>query len=216
LANITIEVDSREQEPFLFPKTVIWSPRPGVGEVLYIKTVRKTLKFGDYRIAADPRNVGIERKMGLNELATNTCTNDRVRFGKAWHGFLRHYTWPVLVVEESLATAKVFNHTSNLPLEEMAMTQVWDLIADGVKNYGLIPLWVGPAHQQRTRYRLGERLVQLMMALRTKGSRDLHRIAEEMTNHGNRTGKNSAPGGTAPAAESHVGTTQDNVSGDLS
>lgn len=85
---LTILVDSREKNPLLFPKTMMWSDHRGNQRLFDIIVERRTLITGDYQVGEDeacyalgsPEACLAEKKGSLKELYDNTSTNDAPRF----------------------------------------------------------------------------------------------------------------------------------------
>lgn len=99
MPSVLIEIDSREQKPLLFPKTLkIWK---GHVSSVYTISVQEgvTLPAGDYRLAAHPRAGICERKRDINELHQNLLTSDRTRFLKAITRLQDACTFPFFFLE---------------------------------------------------------------------------------------------------------------------
>ena len=80
---LTVQVDSREKIPFLFPATTSW----GEGKNARLVPVHVevcTLDAGDYRLAEYPTSCVIERKGTASELWTNLFSKDSERQARAF------------------------------------------------------------------------------------------------------------------------------------
>jgi ERCC4-type nuclease len=96
----TILIDSREQKPLAFPKSVTVK----VGKTrrtFMLRTKVVTLDAGDYCLAEFPNVGGCERKANNRELYQNLITKDRTRFKKAWQKFVDTYSRPFLMIEQT-------------------------------------------------------------------------------------------------------------------
>lgn len=101
---ITIQVDSREQYPLLFPSII----KIGDPELTYkmipiaVKTQRIKLDCGDYRIKEYPRECIAERKASQLEIYKNlNDSHDRIRQAKAFRKLVASCEHPLLLVEAS-------------------------------------------------------------------------------------------------------------------
>jgi len=158
--NITIEIDRNEQHPFIFPEQVVWSPRPRRYEMLRIGTERKVLPFGDYRLKKAPKGCVIERKMGAKELAHNLLAPvDRQRFQAAWTRFVEGCSFPVLVIEDSLARFHETPSRTKIRSEDVALS-FWSLIQ---KQPPHCVIWAGRLSSTAHRIAFGTQLVRLLM-----------------------------------------------------
>lgn len=160
---LTVEVDKNEQEPFTFPAQVVWTKPNGNRELCKIKTVRKRLLAGDYRLASHPTACGIERKKGIDELCSNLLTRDRARFNDAWRRFYSTFQHPVLVIEQCLSSAGSLNFSPPGLTASDAMASFWRLLLSTPKPVTVI--WAGRAASPTTRLNLGEQLIRMMLAL---------------------------------------------------
>ncbi len=101
---VTVLVDTREQFPILFPRTVaVVNPDdPKKMKRVIIDTQKEKLHAGDYRLAEYPRLIVIERKSSLLELSKNmTDTKDKARQGKSFTKLINCCKYPYLLVEAS-------------------------------------------------------------------------------------------------------------------
>lgn len=103
-AEITIQVDTREQFPLLFPAII----QIGHPELTYkmipiaVKHERIKLDCGDYRIKEYPKVCIVERKASQLEIYKNlNDSHDRVRQAKAFRKLVASCEHPVLLVEAS-------------------------------------------------------------------------------------------------------------------
>lgn len=103
-AEITIQVDTREQFPLLFPDII----QIGHPELTYkmipitVNHERLTLPCGDYRLKEYPKDCIVERKASQLEIFKNLNeSHDRVRQAKAFRKLVASCNHPVLLVEAS-------------------------------------------------------------------------------------------------------------------
>lgn len=101
---ITIQVDSREQYPLLFPAMI----KIGDPELTYkmipiaVKTERIKLDCGDYVLKEYPRECIAERKASQLEIYKNlNDSHDRIRQAKAFRKLAASCSHPLLLVEAS-------------------------------------------------------------------------------------------------------------------
>ncbi len=101
---ITIQVDTREQYPLLFPELI----QIGHPELTYkmipiaVKTERIKLDCGDYRLKKYPAECIVERKASQLEIYKNlNDSHDRIRQAKAFRKLVASCEHPVLLVEAS-------------------------------------------------------------------------------------------------------------------
>lgn len=157
---ITVEVDSREQNPLLFPDHVMWCPQPYKPTVVRIKTAKVTLPFGDYRIASHPDCCVVERKGSFDELCTNLLSADRARFNNAFQRLLDGCRYPTLLVEDNPSRHWVPKGTGKMTDSDL-FCSLWGLVLGTPR---LTPLFVGRVLSPATRRNLGGQMVRLMLA----------------------------------------------------
>ena len=74
---ITVQIDTREQRPLLFPRLLSWVDPHARGRIIIkVKTERVKLDAGDYRLKHSKTTCIIERKASLRELQKNFTTGD--------------------------------------------------------------------------------------------------------------------------------------------
>ena len=103
-AEITIQIDSREQYPLLFPAMI----QIGHPELTYkkipVRIIKEVLKLdcGDYRLKEYPTDCIVERKASQLEIWKNLNeSHDRIRQAKAFRRLVASCEHPVLLVEAS-------------------------------------------------------------------------------------------------------------------
>lgn len=94
---ITVLVDTREKLPILFPETLVIR---GKGRIVTVR--RKTLRVGDYKLQGAERQVVVERKGSLPEIAKNMLdSNDRIRQFAAFDRLAAAAEYPILLLERT-------------------------------------------------------------------------------------------------------------------
>lgn len=77
---VTVQVDTREQRPLLFPRLIGWvQPNARGRDIIKVKTEIIKLDAGDYRLKHSKTTCIIERKASLRELQKNFTGKDRPR-----------------------------------------------------------------------------------------------------------------------------------------
>lgn len=101
---ITIQIDTREQYPLLFPAII----QIGHPELTYkmipvaVKQERTKLDCGDYRLKEYPEDCIVERKASQLEIWKNLNESlDRIRQAKAFRRLIASCRHPILLVEAS-------------------------------------------------------------------------------------------------------------------
>ncbi len=103
-AEITIQEDTREQFPLLFPEIIqIGHPELTYKKIpIAVKHERIKLDCGDYRLKEYPRDCIVERKASQLEIWKNLNeSHDRIRQAKAFRKLVASCEHPVLLVEAS-------------------------------------------------------------------------------------------------------------------
>jgi len=103
LKTLTVEVDSREKIPLIFPATFdVWSS--GKPRVVRVKTEVVCLDAGDYRLKSMPGRAVVERKGTVRELCNNLLGTDQQRQGRAFRKLAASAEFPYLFLHTT-ATA---------------------------------------------------------------------------------------------------------------
>lgn len=159
--SITIDVDSRENYPLLFPRTLrVFPDRSVRGARLVTLKVRKLqLREGDVRLARWPKCAGIECKRSIaGELHKNFLTGDYARSHDALYRFSQSFAHPYLLLDGS---------PSELFSGPPANTRDNDLVVDCVLrecvSLGIHLLWIGPSRSTTSRRIVGETIVRLLL-----------------------------------------------------
>lgn len=158
---VTVQVDTREQTPLLFPST-IRIPHPerlGRDLVIEVKTKRIKLPHGDYRLAEYPDCCVIERKGSARELNTNLLNPvDSIRQAAAFRR-LSTCEYPCLFIEAP--PDGLWQTSKHIPDPQRLMAALFLVVA----KYNLQVIWLpwkrkGPAARRQA----GGLLVHLMVA----------------------------------------------------
>lgn len=88
--SLTLQIDTREQEPFSFPDYLTLHVRHRGSGLVRINKVRTKLEAGDYRFAEYP-HVGVERKRDIDEVYKNCTGYDWRRFRLGMERFKAAY-----------------------------------------------------------------------------------------------------------------------------
>lgn len=103
-AKITIQVDTREQFPLLFPDNIFIGHPELTYKMIPIEVVTEKIKLecGDYRIKEYPTDCIIERKASQLEIYKNLNeSHDRIRQAKAFRKLVAACKHPTLLIEAS-------------------------------------------------------------------------------------------------------------------
>jgi len=157
---LAINVDTREKTPVLFPKSMLYYPRRDSrsGRLINVRTNRKQLGIGDYRLESYPTVCVIERKGSVDELGKNLLSDDYERFTRALDRLADGCLHPVMFLDDSVPN--FYKPTSRFPLPGPIID---GLIRECVER-SITMLWAGRLHGKKSRYLLGETLVRVMLA----------------------------------------------------
>jgi ERCC4-type nuclease len=159
---VTVQVDSREKYPMLFPATIKITHPELTHKALpiQVKVEKVTLQSGDYRLKEFPHKCVIERKASQLELYKNLSeSHDRIRQAKAFRRLAGCCEYPCLIVEASpneiMSSAKGLKHNPEIIAHRLALA---------VAKYGF-NLWVIPFKSRvpAARRQVGAFLVHLML-----------------------------------------------------
>ena len=96
--NLLLLVDTREQNPLLFPKTVTYH-ESGTIRRASVVVQKSKLSYGDYALENFRSACVIERKGSIMEVTSNCLTKDRARFEAALTRLATSCSHPVLFFE---------------------------------------------------------------------------------------------------------------------
>lgn len=158
---IHVVVDSREKNPLLFPKTMLWTTKfgrfgdPAVTEEFGIEVHTETLDFADYIVQHQGHIVAVERKGSLAELQQNLFSKDVRRFRRAVKRLKDSTKHPFFLLDigwRDLAEDRYVEQPS----------KVRDGFYQFAASEGIPVLWGGNAHSVPDREQLGLQIVTLM------------------------------------------------------
>jgi len=160
-SKITIQVDSREQYPLLFPE-MVWICHPELNYKMLpiaVKTVKQKLNCGDYVLQEYPNECIVERKASQLEIYKNLNeSHDRIRQAKAFRRLVANCKHPILLVEASpselLAEDKHIQH-SELVVNRLSLA---------IAKYGFQVIFLPwRSRNNNTRRKAGTMLLHLML-----------------------------------------------------
>lgn len=162
-AGLTVQIDSREKYPLLFPAN-IFLPNPDPhrfrsGPIpVPLTTETTSLACGDYRLAEYPDCCIVERKGSCDELLKNLCSlTDSARQAAAFLRLARSCKYPYLLIEASPASL----FSSDIPPQYQGDLSL--RLGQALSTYKLSALWVSQCRTPDARRNLGEFLVYLML-----------------------------------------------------
>ena len=170
---VTVQVDTREKFPMLFPDNIrISHPTLQYGNILIkVITEKKKLDKGDYRLAEYPECCVIERKASQLELFKNlTEHHDSIRQAKAFRK-LATVEYPILLVEASPAELLKKRFTKpKIYCPELIVSKLSLALA----KYGFHAFFIPwRSRNPDTRRKIGTMLVHIMLAFAIKGSYEI-------------------------------------------
>ena len=160
-ARITVQVDTREQYPLLFPELL----QIGHPELTYkmipieVKVEVVKLYAGDYCIKEYPAECIVERKASQLEIWKNLNeSHDRIRQAKAFRKLVASCAHPVLLVEAS--PLELFSNDPHIKNPELVPHRLSLAIA----KYGFQVIFLPwKSRNATTRRKAGHLLLHLMM-----------------------------------------------------
>ncbi len=156
---ITVQIDSRERLPLLFPKWItIYPDRSGEEVHVEVGTEMTVLSAGDYTIKGYYKVCIVETKRSLRELYNNVCTDDWTREARALRRLSDACDYPLLVWE--MTPSELFRASSHVPDPHL----VFDRWMQAVVRFNLRLMITGVGRGPGPRRILGEQLVRLMLA----------------------------------------------------
>ena len=159
---ITVQVDSREQIPMLFP-AMIQIGHPELTHLMLSIAVREekiALPFGDYRLKEYPDLCVVERKASQLEIYKNMNeSHDRIRQAKAFRRLTTGCKYPYLLVEAS--PAELLSSNPRIKHPELVVHRFSMAIA----KYDLRALFIPwKSKSPDTRRKVGTLMLHLMLA----------------------------------------------------
>lgn len=155
--------DDREKKPLIFPTHLTMldpyqHPTKTQSITVNLSIEKRTLRTGDYLLAAYPRRTIVERKGHLYELAHNLLTSqDRKRFIRECVRLRDECDVPVIMVEGTLSS--LMAHSSRM---DYSPWLVVDAIQRVAFEYGLQTIFL-PADTPHQRRIVGEQVAHLLI-----------------------------------------------------
>lgn len=160
---ITVEIDTREQYPLLFPKYIsVEHPEDHHKHLrVRVNTERIKLTIGDYRLKECPSACVVEKKSGQLELFKNLFDlKDQVRQAKAFRR-LSAVEHPYLLIEGSPSDLL---RTRLTPVRITRPERILDRLSTVISKYHFNVLWMSKPHTVSTRRALGTAVLHLMFS----------------------------------------------------
>lgn len=153
---VTVLIDSRENYPLLFPQRLrLWVA--GKPRLVRVKTEKRTLKTGDYLLAARPNGCVIERKGSISEIARNLLDpKDKSRASAAFSR-LAKCELPVLLLD--MTPSDMYRPSRHLQNPEPVIDALWQLAS----RLKLMVVWGGYCKPPEQRRLLGNNLLRMML-----------------------------------------------------
>lgn len=158
---VTVQIDTREQVPMLFPSIVkIGHPELTYKDIpIEVKTERVALDFGDYRLKEYPDLCVVERKATALEIYKNLNDSfDRIRQAKSFRKLMAGCKYPYLLVEAS--PAELLSDDPHIKEPELLVHR----LALAIAKYNFRALFIPwKSRDPNTRRKVGTLLVHLML-----------------------------------------------------
>lgn len=156
---LTVNIDTRENFPVLFPEYLEWYPSRRSTSPVHIPVDRRKVRLlvGDYRLAEFPKCCIIERKASASELTKNLLSTDHGRFSAAFQRLVDGCRYPYLLIDDNISRI-------TLPSEHAHPAAALDALFRLCATSGVRLLWVGNARTRKARRLLGATLLRLMLA----------------------------------------------------
>jgi hypothetical protein len=158
---VTVQIDTREQVPLLFPSTI----QVGHPELFYralpiaVETEKIKLDFGDYRLKEYPELAVVERKASQMEIWKNmNDSRDRIRQAESFRKLKSGCRHPYLMMEAS--AGELFKIGGKIKNPELVVHRLSLALA----KYGLHLLFIPwRSRNADTRRKIGTLLIHLML-----------------------------------------------------
>jgi len=174
---ITVQIDTREQIPMLFPSMINIGHPELTFKMLPIEVIvqRVKLDFGDYRLAEYPDVCVIERKASQLEIYKNmTESLDRIRQAKAFRKLAAGCRYPYILVEAS--PAELLSSNPRVKQPEL----VCHRFALAIAKYDLRALFIPwKSRSPVVRRKIGTLMLHLMLGCALKEKFDVPPILLE-------------------------------------
>lgn len=154
---LTVRIDTREQNPLVFPSTLTWHH----GRTRHLFTIRTTsskLPTGDYALAGFEEVSLCERKGSIRELRTNLLTKDRARWEGCVYRLTHECIYPWILLD--IPYSELRTVTEYVPEPDAVVD---DLLLN-LTTWGVPMFWIEPGRTPVTARRTGEFVVRKLWA----------------------------------------------------
>lgn len=159
-SEITVQIDSREKRPMVFPSSIRVEGE-GVSrstKIIKVKTETVMLHAGDYRLKEYPNECVIERKGSQSELITNLFNvKDMQRQARAFNKLAENSNHPILMIECS--PQQILTQCTHLKHPDILLDRLYRI----AKKFGLEILWMPSAYSITARRQIGKFLIHVML-----------------------------------------------------
>jgi hypothetical protein len=155
--SVTVEIDTREKRPLLFPETVTvwWTGKP---TLITVATARVKLDAGDYRLREWPNACVIERKGSIEELSRNLLDpKDSPRQGRSFGRLAASSRFPYLLIHA--APSSLMLSTTGCPHPELLVQRLTECLG----RFGLNLLVIGQTSTSAALRVTGTMMLHLML-----------------------------------------------------
>jgi len=160
-AEVTVQIDTREQYPLLFPAIIQIGHPELTHKTIPIVVKQETTKLdcGDYRLKEYPTDCIIERKASQLEIWKNLNeSHDRIRQARAFRKLVANCNHPILLVEAS--PMELLGNNPHIKVPEIVPHRLSLAIA----KYGFHVMFLPwKSRSATTRRKAGHLLLHLMM-----------------------------------------------------
>lgn len=157
LNNLTILIDTREQQPLSFPANIVMRrPSDGKPTSYRVRTEKHTLSEGDYALAGYEGCCLIERKGQISEVYQNVMSKDLPRFIRAIDRMAAACDHPMLLLEATLS--QLGQPTKLCPEPQVALDTLQRLCAERG-----ITFFLAPGNSTRYRVATGELVARTLI-----------------------------------------------------
>lgn len=157
LREATIIIDSREQVPLLFPKSILLH-RPSLPPLtVLLHTLVSTLTTGDYALLSHEGVCLVERKASIAEVSGNCLSKDRERFERTL-ARLADVAHPYLLLEGS--PADLLRPSERAPSPEEALS----CLLSRLTHHRITPIFAGRCSTPDSRRAAGSLVAHLLLS----------------------------------------------------
>jgi hypothetical protein len=154
---LTVLIDTREQNPLVFPSTLTWY-NGNTRHLFTVRTASSKLPTGDYALAGFEDSSLCERKGSMGELRTNLLTKDRARWEGCIYRLTKECVFPWILLD--IPQSERRRVTEYVPEPD----KVLDALLLNVTTWGVPVYWVEPGKTPLTARHTGEFVVRKLWA----------------------------------------------------